>query len=76
MYFEAKALKTDCYSYQYEAYKIEEADELYLCSYEKLLDYNVFHLKLGNDRNSYVSTKFSLIDIANEHLLGQNPLHH
>ena len=46
-----------------------------VCTYEGLLDFNVFHPKKDQDGNHNVPVKYDLRDLMIEHVKCENPLH-
>ena len=69
VYFEVTLYKTIAMSLRYQAYQVEISDskETYICPYERLVDFNVYHTKCS-DGASYIPIKYDLNDIIDEYL--------
>ena len=76
VYFEVKKIHTIRFDEHYQAYYIKELTEQnsFICSYESLLDYNVFHFKLAEGK-TFVPVKYYIEDLIQEHLNETSPLH-
>ena len=75
IYFHVGLYRTICFEHIYQAYLIERMpEEEFLCSYERLVDYNVFHEKKDDLDNTYVSVKYDIDDLIEEHSKDFNPL--
>ena len=79
IYFDVQLLRTVCFDYKHQAYHVtsveNKEDEKAVCSYNSLVDFNVFHCKKGHLGQQYVPVKYDLGDIIKEHAEGRNPLH-
>ena len=58
IYFEVNLLFTEYIDYNHEAYLVRESrcDETIVCSYDCLVDFNVFHIKT-DESESYLPVK-------------------
>ena len=78
IYFECIPFETLCFSEVYRAYQIQEstvaASGHIICAYEKIVDYNVFHVHKDNLKNMYITMKYDIKDLMSEHVKGCNPL--
>jgi len=76
VYFDVTLYSTILFEANLQSYFVEEIsdeDNQYICSYESLVDYNVFHI-LENDGSLYVSVKYDIDDVVEEHCKEQNCL--
>ena len=76
--FEYILLKTLEFSTGLMAYKVRKvcnADTKSLCVYRRMLDYNIYSIVDVNNE-LYVSLKYDLKVIIEQHIVGQNPLHY
>lgn len=73
VYFEVAALDTICFDEATQAYKVDEVEgDISFCSYDSLVDYNVFHLKRLSGCN-FIPVKYDICDILELHASGDNP---
>ena len=77
VYFEVSLYKTVCFEYNFQAYLVEipSPSKDFICSYERLVDFNVFHEKFDENSNIYIPVKYDIDDIIEEHCKDCNPLH-
>ena len=76
--FEYILLKTLEFSTGLMAYKVKKvcnADTKSLCIYRRMLDYNIYSIVDVNNE-LYVSLKYDLKVIIEQHIVGQNALHY
>ena len=68
IYFQVSLLNTLCFERTYQSYLLEapEQESIYVCSYESLVDYNVFHLK-QEDEKLYLPLKYDTSDLMVEY---------
>lgn len=77
VYLEYLSLQTVCFAERFQAYQVEEthdAQSLGLCPYERLVDFNVFHLKKNCAGDTFVPVKYDIVDLVQQHLMDKNPL--
>ena len=78
VYFDVDLLTTICFDYNHQAYQVSrnghERNNSSVCSFESLVDYNVFHIKKDYNGNQYVPVKYDLDDVMEEHVDESNPL--
>jgi len=69
VYFQVSLYQTVCLEYCYQAYNVEQLQEkeIFICAYERLVDYNVFHIKSINGE-LYIPVKYDIDDIIEEYL--------
>ena len=69
-------LETLCFTEQFQAYHVKTCEdvETKLCSYESLVDFNVFHYHEDNKGELYVPVKYDILDLMEQHLREDNPL--
>ena len=74
VYFDLKLFSTMHFEQCLQAYNVEEVtneDNQFICSYESLVDYNVFHIIEFNN-SLYISVKYDIDDLVEEHYKGHN----
>ena len=76
VYFEYMPLETLYFSERFQAYHVKYVADVdtKLCSYESLVDYNVFHSHEDNEGELYVPVKYDIVDLMEQHMEGKNPL--
>lgn len=77
IYFEYLQFETLCFSDIYQAYKVKEISDTLthsICSYESLVDYNVFHVHVNHLEEMYIPVKYDICDLMEQHVKGKNPL--
>ena len=76
VYFEVSLYETVYFEYSYQAYMVKKCnpEKTRICSYERLVDYNVFHEKEDHASNTYIPVKYDLDDIVEEYWKDANPL--
>lgn len=76
VYFEVFMMNTIYFDIKFQAYLIESVEPpvVRFCSYDSLVDYNVFHVKKDKHKNEYVSVKYDIDDLLEEHMKLNNRL--
>ena len=74
VYFLVSLFNTCKFEYNYQAYLVEDDKEEYLCCYQSLIDYNVFHVKNDKQGNLYIPTKYDIDDLVEQHYKSRNPI--
>lgn len=76
VYFDLLLYRTSHFEYSYQAYFVEQFNQTkrIISAYECLVDYNVFHKIYNENGNLYVSVKYDINDLLEEHYKGFNPI--
>lgn len=78
VYFGVDLVQTVCFDYHHQAYQVTERtdnEKSVICSFESLVDFNVFHMKRDHRGNKYIPVKYDIDDLIEEHVEGRNPFH-
>ena len=71
VYFEVSILETVCMKSSYQTFKVKciDDEEIFICPYERLVDFNVYHIKKV-EQELYIPIKYDIDDIVEEYAIG------
>lgn len=74
IYFEVLLFTTLNFNEHFQSYAVElcSPEETFVCPYEHIVDYNVYHVK-KNDNLMYIPLKYNVKDLLYEHTQDRNP---